>query len=213
MQPKSNSRDRNVLRVVGEVFSQILNVPVLSGLLVTFLYFKLPVDTPQRMQGWIWSLVFVSLIPLSSLLFYIPFGNPNHEQVVRRQRNASFVVMMISYPLGVWVLHQIHAPSIFRATAVIYSLVTLGLIIFNLLLHYKASGHAAGAAGPVGVMMYLYGLVAVPLLALLPLVTWARLAAKGHSFWQTVVGAVLSLCISVGVMWAYGFQPLMGVIH
>lgn len=213
MQPESESQYRKIVRVVGEVFSQVLNVPVLSGLLVTFLYFKLPVETPHRLLGLVWSLVFLSLIPLCSLLFYIPFGNPNHEQVVRRQRAASFAIMLFSYPAGAWVLHQIHAPLIFRATAVIYTLVTVGLIIFNLLLHYKASGHAAGAAGPVGVMLYLYGLVAAPLLALLPLVTWARLAAKGHSFWQTVVGAMLSLCISVGVMWAYGFQPLMGLIH
>ena len=62
---------------------------------------------------------------------------------------------------------------------------TIGLIIFNLLLHYKASGHAAGVSGPVVSMIYIFGIWAAPLLLLLPLITWARLAANGHSFWQT----------------------------
>jgi hypothetical protein len=85
-------------------------------------------------------------------------------------------------------------------------------VIFNLLLRYKASGHAAGVSGPVATMIYIYGIIATPLLMLLPLVTWARLAAKGHNFWQTVVGATLSGVISISVLWAYGFSPFAGLI-
>ncbi len=207
------SRWKKVRRISGEVFSQLLNVPMLSAALVTYFYFYLPASEPNRLTGYLWSLVFMTVIPLFSLFFYIPFKNDDHEKTLHRQRVASFVFMLVSYPIGWIALLLSHAPSIFTATAEIYTFVTLGLIVINLFMHYKASGHAAGVSGPVASMIYLFGAVATPLLALLPLVTWARVAAKGHSFWQTVVGAVLSGLISVAVLWGYGFIPFAGMIR
>jgi hypothetical protein len=149
---------------------------------------------------------------LTSLFFYIPVRNEATQVTKHRQRVVSFILMMVSYPIGWVVLASINAPTIFTALAATYTFVTIGLIVFNLLLHYKASGHAAGVSGPVVSMIFLYGVVATPLLVLLPLVTWARLAAKGHSFWQTVVGAVLSGVISVSVLWVFGFTPFSGLV-
>lgn len=204
--------DKKFRTVIGEVFSQLLNVPVLSGLLITFLYFRLPTFEANAFQGYAWAMVFVCLIPLASLFFYVPKRNEDKQTTLRRQRIASFVLMMFSYPLGWLVLSSINSPRIFTAIAATYTFVTLGLIVFNLLLRYKASGHAAGVGGPVTSMIYLYGAIAMPLLALLPLVTWARLAAKGHNLWQTVVGAVLSGVISVSVLWVFGFSPFSGTV-
>ena len=206
------SQPSRARRIAGEVLSQVLNVPILSGALITFLFFKLPSDIPNRLAGFGWTLLFLSLIPLGSLLFYIPGGVRDKARIVKRQRIASFVFMIISYPLGFLVLRLTGAPKIYEAIAVTYTLVTLGLIILNALLRYKASGHAAGVAGPVGALIYLFGLAAAPLLALIPLTTWARVSAKGHDAWQTVVGALLSLGITALVLWAYGFAPMAGVI-
>jgi hypothetical protein len=61
-------------------------------------------------------------------------------------------------------------------------------------------------------MVFLFGLIAAPLLALLPLMTWARVAAKGHDVGQTVVGALLSLAITIGVLLAYGYLPWQGLM-
>ncbi len=200
-------------RIVGEVLSQLLNVPVLSGVLLTFLFFRLPTDIPNRLAGFGWALLFLSLIPLGSLFFYIPGKVKEKARIIRRQRIASFVFMIVSYPLGFLVLRLTHAPRIYEAIAVTYTFVTLGLILLNFVIRYKASGHAAGVAGPVGAMMYLFGLVAAPLLALIPLTTWARVSAKGHDVWQTVAGALLSISITALVLWAYGFAPLAGLVR
>lgn len=213
MQPLPNTQKKNLLRTAGEIVSQMLNVPILSGLLAAFLYFKLPPGDPNRLGGFLWTVVFLTLVPLCSLFFYIPGKVKDQAVINRRQRVASFVFMIISYPAGYAVLHSIQAPKIYQALALTYTLVTVGLIFFNLLLHYKASGHAAGVAGPVAAMIYLFGLIAAPLLALLPLVSWARVRAKGHNTWQTVVGAILSFTISIGVLWAYGFSPFIGNVH
>lgn len=203
---------RAKMRLVGQVVSHLLNVPILSGAMVTFIFFRLPTEVPNRTSGFGLTLAFLCLIPLASLLFYIPGGVHDWARVVRRQRIASFVLMIVSYPIGYVVLRLTSAPKIYEAIAVTYTLVTLGLIIFNLVLRYKASGHAAGVAGPVAALIYLYGLIAAPLLALIPLVTWARVTTKAHDVWQNLVGASLSLALTVLVLWLYGFPPLMGVV-
>jgi len=199
-------------KVVGEILSQVLNVPVLAGALVTFLFIFIPDSEPNRLTGYAWMMLFLCVIPLCSLFFYIPAGNEEPQVTAHRQRVASFVIMLVSYPMGWLVLALIGAPRIFTAVAATYTFVTLGLVVFNLLLHYKASGHAAGVPGPIAVMIYIYGIIATPLLLLLPLVTWARLAAEGHNLWQTVVGATMSALIAIGVLWAFGFSPFTGVV-
>ena len=156
------------LSVIGEVLSQLLNVPMLSGALVTFIFFKLPTDLPNRVGGLGWALLFICFI----------------------------------------VLRLIDAPRIFEALAVNYTLITLGLIVFNLILRYKASGHAAGVAGPVAAMLYFFGLIATPLASLIPLTIFARIATKGHNFWELVTGSVMSMSITVLTLFLYGFNPL-----
>lgn len=198
-------------RIVGEVLSQLLNVPILSGALITYFFFRMPSDLPNRLGGYAWTLLFLTLIPLCSLFFYIPGKLRDKARIIKRQRIASFVFMIVSYPIGFLILRLTHAPRIFEAMAVSYTFVTLGLIIFNFVLRYKASGHAAGVAGPVAALIYLYGLIATPFLALIPITTWARVSAKGHDTWQTVVGALLSFAITALVLWIYGFLPWTGL--
>lgn len=206
MEEKKSSK-----KVAGEIISHVLNVPVICGILVTYLFWRIPASEPNRLAGYAWAMLFLCVVPLCSLFFYIPARNEETQVTMRRQRVASFVIMLVSYPAGWLVLALTHAPGIFTAIAAIYSFVTLGLIIFNLLLRYKASGHAAGVSGPVAIMIYIYGIIATPLLVLLPLVTWARLAAEGHNLWQTVVGATMSVLISIAVLWALGFPPFFGL--
>lgn len=198
-------------RIVGEVISQMLNVPILSGALITYFFFRLPNDLPNRLAGYAWTLVFLTLIPLCSLFFYIPGRMRDKARIIKRQRIASFVFMIVSYPIGFIILRLTNAPRIFEAMAVSYTLVTLGLIIFNFVLRYKASGHAAGVAGPVAALLYLHGLIAAPFLVLIPITTWARVSAKGHNTWQTVVGALLSFGVTALVLWGYGFLPWTGL--
>ena len=208
---KTQSKSKwDLRRTIGEVLSQILNVPVMTGILVVYLYFRLPAGTPNRLPAFLVTLLFLSIIPLCSLFFYIPGKQKEQEKVFHRQRVASFVFMAASYPVGLLVLSLMHSPRIFTATAMSYTLITVGLIVFNLLIHYKASGHAAGVAGPVASLFYLYGWIASPLLILLPLVAWARVNAKGHTTWQMVVGSILSLTVAVAVLYFYGFTPFTG---
>ena len=203
---------QKTIRIIGNIISHLLNVPVLTGVLLTILYFKLPPETINRNIGYIWSMAILCLVPLTSYLFYIPGKEKNREKILHRQRMASFIIMMISYPIGWLVLSLMHAPKIFTTTAINYTCITLGLLIINVVIKYKASGHAAGVAGPIGALVYLFGLPATPIIALLPLISWARVRAKGHDLMQTVVGSLLSLGITILTFLITGYRPFSGLI-
>ncbi|HET7011138.1 MAG TPA: hypothetical protein VFI11_10215 [Anaerolineales bacterium] len=197
-------RIQKTLRIAGFVLSQILNVPFIAGAAITLLLFSLRPEVPQRLLGWGVSLTFLTVVPAMSLFFYIPRRNEPWASTERRQRVMSFVFMAVSYPVGFAVLKVIRAPQVFEAVLLTYVVVVLGLILVNLF--FKASGHAAGVAGPVSALIYLYGLIATPLIALIPLTMWARVRARGHTLSQTIVGALLSAAITVAVLVLYGFR-------
>ena len=200
-----SSKLRRTYEIIGIVVSQIVNTPFVAGGAITLLLFSLRPDVPQRMLGWGVSLVFLTVVPALSLLFYIPRRNEPWDSTKKRQRIMSFVMMAISYPIGYALLKILNAPPLFEAIMLSYVMVVLGLILINIF--FKASGHAAGVAGPVSAMIFLYGLIATPLLALIPLTMWARVKAKGHTLSQTIVGALLSAAITVAILLAFGFRP------
>ena len=202
---------RRAYHIAGIVVSQIVNVPFVAGAAMTLLLFSLRPDVPQRLAGWGISMLFLTVIPALSLLFYIPRREAISRRLEpwssteKRQRVMSFVFMAVSYPIGFVVLKLVQAPAIFEAIMLTYVGVVLALIFVNLF--FKASGHAAGVAGPVSALIYFYGLIAVPLIALIPLTMWARVRARGHTVSQTVVGALLSAAVTVIVLMLYGFRP------
>ncbi len=202
---------KRTYQIIGIVVSQIVNVPFVAGAAITLLLFTVQSDVPHRLVGWGVSLIFLTIVPALSLLFYIPRRDAISRRLEpwdstkKRQRVMSFVFMAVSYPIGFVILKIIQAPPIFEAIMLTYVMVVLGLILVNIF--FKASGHAAGVAGPVSALIYLYGLIATPLLALIPLTMWARVRAKGHTLSQTIVGALLSAGITIAVLFLYGFRP------
>ena len=128
-------------QVLAQVLTQALNTPIVAGAAITWIMFQLPGNLPGRLAGWGYAMLFLTVIPLLSLLFYIPWSGATWKQVLRRQRVAAFVFMAASYPVGLLVLGLTGAPMVYVAILTSYVAVVLGLILVNLF--YKASGHAA----------------------------------------------------------------------
>lgn len=109
----------------------------------------------------------------------------------RIRRVLSFAGCIAGYCAAVATAFAAGAPPVFQALASSYLATALILAVINLF--YRASGHASGVAGPVTAFLVLFRSAAWPSLAMIPLVIWARLKVKGHSFWQTVVGALVAV--------------------
>lgn len=73
-----------------------------------------------------------------------------------------------------------------------YLLSGAALLVFNKLLHIKASGHACGLAGPMGVMVYYTGPMGLIIgTVVFALVVWSSLRLRSHTAPQLIIGAAV----------------------
>ena len=79
-----------------------------------------------------------------------------------------------------------------------------------LILRFKASGHAAGVAGPIGAMIYLYGLIATPLR---PVAVGHLGSHHGQRSRYLADGGRCDALDCNHVERALGFLPLRGMLH
>ena len=78
-----------------------------------------------------------------------------------------------------------------------YLSVSIFLIIANMIT--KISTHMAGIAGPLTAIIYIYGLQALPLLILIPILMWARVKMNAHNYYQLLGGTGLSIIVTFTV--------------
>lgn len=184
--------------LTGKILTYVLSAPVVA---IAVLGVVAVASVPAGWANLRWVAVaaaFLGLVPLAGYLVPALLGrsNPDRAKVARRQRLVSFIVNLASYPAGAVILWLGGAPAVLVAIALSYVGTVALLAVVNLF--YKASGHASGVAGPIVAFFILYGPWAIPSLVLLPLVAWARVQVKGHTWTQTAAGAL----IAAGATWA-----------
>lgn len=116
------------------------------------------------------------------------------------QRKLAFVLSIIGYIAGVIVGQMLHAPWLIRCLfwGYLFSGGTLALI--NILLRYKASGHACGLSGPITFMVMATGGRLWYLFLLLPLVFWARVKRDQHTIGNMLAGTAAGVLPTILVL-------------
>ena len=119
--------------------------------------------------------------------------------------NGSTRVMPMSYSIGVIALFFTvdTATSLITLLAVIFPV--NAVLITLITLKWKISVHMGGLAGFVAALFYLYtqvgsdrvvaGSVLFMLIALIPILMWARVRSGAHTFAETVGGTLFGLCM------------------
>lgn len=119
------------------------------------------------------------------------------------QRELAFVLSIVGYVAGVIIGQAGQAPWLIRCLfwGYLFSGGTLALI--NVLLHYKASGHACGLSGPITFMAVVTGGRLWYLFLLLPLVFWARIKQDRHTIGNMLAGTLAGIVPTAMVLWLY----------
>jgi membrane-associated phospholipid phosphatase len=107
----------------------------------------------------------------------------------RRQRRGPFIVSLVCGMAGFGLIVYLGAPSAFLAP--VAALLGEILLLFLITLAWQVSVHTATTAGLVTFACLAFGPVAAVWVALVPLVAWARIYLRRHTFAQTVAGACL----------------------
>jgi hypothetical protein len=137
--------------------------------------------------------LFFCVFPIGAILYSYRKGVVDIWVSDRVTRTPFYIVAILSYIVGALLFHVLHYNMFFLLSLAYGSVTTIMLLVNSVT---KVSTHMAGVAGPLTALTFVFGWVTIPLFLLLPLVMWARLNMKAHSYGQLLAGTVIAILIT-----------------
>jgi len=168
------------------LWTYLLDPPVLA--MLTFLFFYLMKPAERNLGACLTGIVCLGLVPLSAWFHMV-----RHPGDFAGERKVGFVLSMAGYLVGTLTMVIFFRDSrLNMALMLSYLFTVVGLTAVNLM-HYKASGHGSGAAGPATALTIVYGWPGAISFLLLAAVAVAKIDIKEHTLGQLCAGAGLSI--------------------
>lgn len=179
------------MQKLAKVISILTVAPLMALVLLSWLYCADPVLFGGLFQ-YLLAVLFLVVLPI----FAYPLQKilpPFRSQGRPGQRKLAFFMAVLGYTLGIVCAAIARAPKTLWLIYLTYFFSGILLTLLNRVTKVRASGHACGVAGPIALLIYMRGAPALPMLLLLPLVYWARLAMKRHTPVDLVWGTLTPL--------------------
>ena len=176
---------------------------------ITPLYFFIALlakELPSNLMVLGIAFVFATLIQLVSLVIYSKRTSADFFLKERSKRHVAFITGFASYFVGLLLLVAVRAPFIVSALMMSYFVNTV--VAFAINRFDKVSIHVWAISGPAVAILYQYGIGAFAIIvAIAVLVGVSRIAAKAHTGWQVISAILVSVPLTVGVI--YYLAPLI----
>lgn len=162
-------------------------------------------------------IIFLSFIalPLSYILiknFTNKSGNMRLQEPTaffRKHRSEIWILGIVSMGIMVPSLIFLGASADLNGTFAALLGTSMAIAVVNR--YFKASFHLAVITTVVIIVTLIWGYKALPLVAIIPLVAWARYSLKQHTPYQLAAGFGLAIIISVPILY-YFIHPAYPVI-
>lgn len=179
---------RNYAKLLSAVFNPLLNSTYAFLLLVGTTDVELAVR--RKLSIFCIAFLFSTVVPIAHVAWLKRRGVVESMDVDQRQRRFwPLVVGILSYAAGYLILVRMQVPPV--VVGLMFCYATNTLLVACITRWWKVSIHATGIAGPVVALIFRFGWPVVPLYALVPLVSQARVVLSKHTAWQVVVGACI----------------------
>ena len=154
----------------------------------------------NNISEYIWTLFFMTLLPLTAypLQKILP---PFKYKGRNGQRTLAMIMANVGYILSIGYAIVADISPKLAEGFVTYVLSGASILIINKVFKFKASGHACGAAGPVGVLIYFLGATPQGMISLLlgggllAAVLWGTIKTHSHTASQFIVGGMIPIII------------------
>lgn len=144
--------------------------------------------------------LFVCVVPLLVLLVLVRMGKVTDHHVSDRKQRAPVLLMALGcIAVGLLVLTAVDAPR--SVTAMVLAVVGGVAVLAAVSPFWKMSGHAAGVSCAAVVLVLMLGPAWVPLLLLVPAVSWSRVVLRAHTPAQVVAGSLFGGMVMAGIWW------------
>ena len=112
----------------------------------------------------------------------------------KEERTPFFLIALAAYALAAIIFFFTNT-KIMVPLALGYTFVTIILLAVNR--YWKVSVHSAGVTGPIFALIFVFGIIVLPLSLLILLVSWSRIKLQKHTFRQTLVGALIPIAVGL----------------
>jgi membrane-associated phospholipid phosphatase len=144
--------------------------------------------------------LFVCVVPLLVLLVLVRLGKVTDHHVSDRKQRAPVLLMALGcIAVGLLVLNAVDAPR--SVTAMVLAVVGGVAVLAAVSPFWKMSGHAAAVSCAAVVLVLMLGPAWVPLLLLVPAVSWSRVVLRAHTPAQVVAGSLFGGMVMAGIWW------------
>ncbi len=185
---------------IARVLSNLLSPPVIAfGTVVVFAFYS-PIGTGVILpwQSFLIGLILIVIGPIVPLTLMVARGKITIDVENRRDRPLLYLAAIIVYICGAFVA-WFYQNQTMAVVAVAYAGVTSVIAIVSLF--WKVSAHAAGVAGPITGLIWVYGILFLPFMLLAGIVAWARWKLKLHTPLQLLGGILIAIIITGCVYW------------
>jgi membrane-associated phospholipid phosphatase len=175
------------------VFSRLFDPFLVLVVLLIFVLRKSSLSDYQ--QIWIFIILFTTSILLPVGLLFLAIKNKivqDWDLRKREERPKLLVTLLIINILNTFLVKYLGDQLIFNLYIFILAY-SVGFLIITLF--WKISGHLGVSAIVIFLIIHWYGSNYYPLLVIIPLVAWARIKGKFHTFAQVIGGVVYSFLI------------------
>ena len=136
---------------------------------------------------------FLSVLPVILILYYTKKGKIDLWVSERKIRTPFYVFAIIGYIFALIIFYYLELFEMMVFTAA-YLFVTISILFGNF--YTKISSHTGGVTGPVIALIYIFGINAMPLIILIPMVTWSRKKLNAHNDFQLISGIVIATIVT-----------------
>ena len=110
----------------------------------------------------------------------------------KETRTPFFLIAIALYSFAAIIFFSTNTKIMFLM-ALGYTFVTIILLVVNRF--WKVSVHSAGVTGPIFALIFVFGIIVMPLSLIIVLVSWSRIKLKKHTFNQTLVGSLIPIAV------------------
>ena len=112
----------------------------------------------------------------------------------KETRTPFFLIALAAYSLAAIIFFATDTKIMFPL-ALGHTFVTLILLVINKF--WKVSVHSAGVTGPIFALIFVFGVIVLPLSFIILVVSWSRIKLKKHTFRQTLVGTLIPIAVGL----------------
>lgn len=178
---------RNFARFLSDFFNPLVNATI------TFLVLIIADRNPagaSKATLCIVALFFCGGLPLYMLWLLLRSGRVGNVNIDdRKQRIVPFLLGVLCYGTGFYVLRFFKAPPVVQGLMFCYASNTLIAVVVTKF--WKISAHGMGITAPLAALLIQFGNWVWPLFILVPLVSWSRVFLKKHTVGQVIAGSIV----------------------